>query len=118
MNETANAFRAGLVVILAISIGVYFFAASRKSKLNELNATWYYAYMTDASGLTAKSLISVAGLQVGEIKNIGLDQVTVGELFPNEEDRSERVKAGTVGYIPEGTTVLEWYKRRRPSSTP
>jgi phospholipid/cholesterol/gamma-HCH transport system substrate-binding protein len=111
VNETANAFRAGLVVILAVSIGVYFFAASRKSKLNELNATRYHAYMTDASGLTAKSLISVAGLQVGEIKNIGLDQVTVGELYPNEEDRSQRVKAGTVGYIPEGTTVLEWYKR-------
>lgn len=111
MNETANAFRAGLVVIAAVSIGVYFFAESRKSKLNDLNSEDYYAYLTDANGLSAKSLITVAGLQVGEIQNIRLVQVEVGELLPNPEDRTKKILGKEAGYLPEDAVVVSWFKR-------
>jgi len=92
MNETANAFRAGLVVIAAVAIGIYFFVSSRKSTLNEFNSTPYYALLTDASGLSAKSLISVAGLQVGEIKNITLVDSTVSELEPDKDKVAKDVR--------------------------
>jgi phospholipid/cholesterol/gamma-HCH transport system substrate-binding protein len=103
MNETANAFRAGLVVIAAVAIGMYFFVSSRKSTLNDLNSTPYYALLTDSSGLSAKSLISVAGLQVGEIKNISLVDSTVGELSPDRDALAKDVRPEFAELNDEGT---------------
>jgi phospholipid/cholesterol/gamma-HCH transport system substrate-binding protein len=103
MNETANAFRAGLVVIAAVAIGMYFFVSSRKSTLNDLNSTPYYALLTDSSGLSAKSLISVAGLQVGEIKNISLVDSTVGELSPDRDVLAKDVRPDFPELNDEGT---------------
>ncbi len=111
MNETANAFRAGLVVLAGVAVAIYFFAQSRKSTLNELNSEPYYAYMTDASGLSAKSLITVAGLQIGEIQDITLRQVSVEELLPNPDDRSEALYPKQAGFIPDGSTVARWLKK-------
>lgn len=110
MGETANAFRAGLVVIAGILIAAYFFSQSRKSTLTALNSDPYHAYMTDASGLSAKSLITVAGLQVGEIGNIDLEEISVEELMPNVEDRSSLLRPKLAGFIPEGATLARWVK--------
>ena len=80
MTHTLNAFRAGLVVIIAVAVGAYFFISSRKSTLTDANSNPYFAYMTDASGINAKSLITVAGLQVGEIQAVTLTTATIGTM--------------------------------------
>lgn len=97
MNESKNAFRAGLVVIAGVAIAVAFFVASRKSTLDRKNSHLYYAYLVDASGITAKSLITVAGLQVGEIQEIRLVDVKLGELLvpkPGEAEEGAATKGG------------------------
>jgi hypothetical protein len=64
VNDAKNAFRAGLVIVAGIACAIFFFASSSKSTLDASNSVGYFAYLTDASGINAKSLITVAGLQV------------------------------------------------------
>ncbi|MCP4500546.1 MAG: MCE family protein [Deltaproteobacteria bacterium] len=95
MNNALNAFRVGLVVILALGVGIYFFASSRKSTLTDENSIPYFAYLTDASGINAKSLITVAGLQVGEIQSVTLTTAKFSDVISEESD------------IPEGQNLDE-----------
>ncbi len=87
MNDAKNAFRAGLVIIVGVAVALFFLASSRKSTLDAKNSVGYVAYLTDASGINAKSLITIAGLQVGEITDISLVPLTVGELVVDFDDR-------------------------------
>jgi len=87
VDDAKNAFRAGLVIVAGLAVAVFFFASSQKKALDESNSVAYFAYLTDASGVNAKSLITVAGLQVGEIQTIGLVPITLGELIPDLGDR-------------------------------
>lgn len=85
MSDASNSFRAGLVILLGIGVGLGFFFSSKKSTLEEDNSKFYYALLTDASGLNSKSLITVAGLQIGEIQNIRLVEVSKGDMMTQEE---------------------------------
>ena len=87
MNERRNALLAGLVIVAGVAIGAYFFLSSSKSSLNAGNSQPYYALLTDASGVNAKSLITVAGLQVGEIQRISLVSIALKELVPDFDAR-------------------------------
>lgn len=87
MSDTQNAFRAGLVIVVGTIIGILFFFASKKTSLDEGNSVAYHALLTDAAGVNAKSLITIAGLQVGEIKTVTLEPVPIGELVPDWDVR-------------------------------
>jgi phospholipid/cholesterol/gamma-HCH transport system substrate-binding protein len=89
MIDPKHAFRAGLVVIIGVAIGIAFFVATRKSTLDGSNSAPYYALMSDVSGVNAKSLITVAGLQVGEIQDIFLTTVTLEEFAGHERKALE-----------------------------
>ena len=102
MSDTANAFRAGLVIVIGTVIAVAFWIASNKT-LNDSNSMQLHAYLTDSSGLTPKSAITVAGLQVGRITGMDLVDVTFGELMP---DLDERVHMA-LGMRPQGAAPLE-----------
>ncbi len=91
MNDAKNAFRAGLVILIGAGVALYFFASSQKTTLDGANSVSYYAYLTDASGVNAKSMITIAGLQVGEIQEIKLVPVTVQELVVDFDDRVQLV---------------------------
>jgi phospholipid/cholesterol/gamma-HCH transport system substrate-binding protein len=91
VNDAKNAFRAGLVIVAGIACAVFFFARSSKSTLDVKNSTGYFAYLTDASGINAKSLITVAGLQVGEIADIELVPVSVSTYVTDFDDRARRL---------------------------
>ncbi|MDP2344038.1 MAG: MlaD family protein [Deltaproteobacteria bacterium] len=91
MNDAKNAFRAGLVIIVGVAVALFFFVSSQKTNLDGGNSVSYYAYLTDASGVNAKSMITVAGLQVGEIQKIELVPVTVGELIADYDQRVQLV---------------------------
>jgi phospholipid/cholesterol/gamma-HCH transport system substrate-binding protein len=87
MQDAKNAFRAGLVVVAGVAISLFFFASSKKTTLDARNSAACFAYLTDASGVNAKSLITVAGLQVGEIEKIALVPVTMAEFVVDYEAR-------------------------------
>lgn len=94
MNETTHAFRAGLVVVLGVAIAAAFFITTRKSTLDAKNSASYFAFLEDASGINAKSLITVAGLQVGEIQDIRLVRVPLEELAGTERAELEAAYEG------------------------
>ena len=87
MNDAKNAFLAGLVIIVGVGVALFFFVSSQKTTLDGGNSVSYFAYLTDASGVNAKSMITVAGLQVGEIQVIELVPVTVEELIADFDQR-------------------------------
>jgi phospholipid/cholesterol/gamma-HCH transport system substrate-binding protein len=88
MQDAKNAFRAGLVIVAGVAIALFFFASSKKTTLDARNSAAYFAYLTDASGVNAKSLITVAGLQVGEIQKIELVPVSMGEFVVDYDARA------------------------------
>lgn len=91
MSETPNAFRAGLVIVAGVTVALAFFFVSRKTTLSDANSVPYYALITDAAGLNAKSLITVAGIPVGEIQNITIVEPTVAELVPDYAQRARTI---------------------------
>jgi phospholipid/cholesterol/gamma-HCH transport system substrate-binding protein len=86
MNDPRYAFRAGFVIVVGSIIGIAFFFASKKT-LDDGNSVAHYALLTDAGGVNAKSLITIAGLQVGEIKGITLESIAIGDLVPDFDVR-------------------------------
>jgi phospholipid/cholesterol/gamma-HCH transport system substrate-binding protein len=117
VNDSKNAFYMGLVVIVGVTIGVMFFVNSRKSELNDSNSHAYHAFLTDVSGVNAKSLITVAGLQVGEVQNIELVAITRGELESHVRKQKEAAHAADLVKWQE--RVAKWkadYESRFPES--
>lgn len=104
MIDPKHAFRAGLVVIAGVAIAVAFFVASRKSTLDASNSVPYYALLEDASGINAKSLITIAGLQVGEIVDIRLVDTTMKELYGHSREKFEAEYR---------ERLTQWWERRR-----
>jgi phospholipid/cholesterol/gamma-HCH transport system substrate-binding protein len=112
VNDAKNAFRAGLVVVAGIACAVFFFARSSKSTLDVKNSTGYFAYLTDASGINAKSLITVAGLQVGEIADIELVPVSVSTYVTDFDDRARRLIDPTAGVVVSDNADFDAVVRR------
>ncbi len=112
MNDAKNAFRAGLVIVAGIACAVFFFARSSKSTLDVKNSTGYFAYLTDASGINAKSLITVAGLQVGEIADIELVPVSVSTYVTDFDDRARRLIDPTAGVVVSDNADFDAVVRR------
>lgn len=115
MQDNQNAFRAGLVVLVGIIIGLAFFFTTQKSTLDDDNSHAYFALLDDASGINAKSLITVAGLQVGEIQNIELTQVSLQEFAGQErrelESLYEELQAKDVLPVSERTIKVARYQK-------
>ncbi|MBI1946079.1 MAG: hypothetical protein HYS27_10305 [Deltaproteobacteria bacterium] len=86
MSDAANAFRAGLVIIVGTVIGVIFYLSSEKVSFAR-DSVDYYAYLTDATGINAKSIISIAGLKAGKINEATLVEVPIGEYVVDLEAR-------------------------------
>lgn len=73
MKSFATPFRVGLMVLIAGGFLIAFIAFSRKGGLGKNDSIEAYAYFRDASGLSPKSRIQIAGIPVGEIVSIGLE---------------------------------------------
>ncbi len=86
MSDAANAFRAGLVIIVGTVIAVVFYVSSEKTSFAR-NSLDYYAYLTDAGGINAKSIISIAGLKAGKINQATLVEIPVSEYIVDLEAR-------------------------------
>jgi phospholipid/cholesterol/gamma-HCH transport system substrate-binding protein len=73
VKKLVTPFRVGLLVIAAGAFFFAFFVFARKGGLSDKEATNVWAYFRDASGLSAKSRVQIAGIPVGEISAISLE---------------------------------------------
>lgn len=73
MKKLVTPFRVGLLVLAAGAFFFAFFVFARKGGLSEKESINVFAYFRDASGLSAKSRVQIAGIAVGEITAISLE---------------------------------------------
>jgi phospholipid/cholesterol/gamma-HCH transport system substrate-binding protein len=86
VSDAGNAFRAGLVIVVGAVLGTTFYVLSEK-RISDANLVPYHAFITDAGGINAKSQITIAGLQVGQITKHALVQMTYAEYVTDFEAR-------------------------------
>ena len=68
-----KAFAVGLLVAVGVSAFFVAFTFFRKGGYAERDTYVVFAYFEDATGLTWKSRVQIAGIQVGEVERIGLE---------------------------------------------
>ncbi len=73
MRKFVTPFRVGLLVLAAAIFTTIFFTFAKKGGLSEREALKVFAYFRDASGLSKKSRVQIAGISVGEITEIKLE---------------------------------------------
>ncbi len=73
MKKLITPFRVGLLVLTAGTFFFAFYMFARKGGLSEKESIAVWAYFRDASGLSAKSRVQIAGIAVGEISQITLE---------------------------------------------
>ncbi len=73
MKKLITPFRVGLLVLAAGGFLFAFLMFARKGGLSDAEATNAWAYFRDASGLSTKSRVQIAGIPVGEISQITLE---------------------------------------------
>ncbi len=72
MNNLFSPFKVGLLLIVAL-VSFMFFSVNVRSKLKKEDGNYLvYFFLRDATGLTSKSRVTIAGINVGEINNISL----------------------------------------------
>jgi len=73
LKKIATPFRVGLLVLAAAGFLFIFLTFVAKGGLSDDESINVYAYFKDASGLGKKSRIQIAGIPVGEVKEIVLE---------------------------------------------
>ena len=72
MNNLFSPFKVGLLLITAL-FSFMFFSVNVRSKLKKEDGNYLvYFFLRDATGLTSKSRVTIAGINVGEINKISL----------------------------------------------
>ena len=90
MNDATSAFKVGLVVSAAVLGFMFWFFNTSKNQLGGADTIGVYGYFKNAGGLTAKSKVTAAGLDVGQIANIKLVNL---DLVEAEKSRCEQIEA-------------------------
>lgn len=90
MNDATSAFKVGLVVSAAVLGFMFWFFNTSKNQLGGADTIGVYGYFKNAGGLTAKSKVTAAGLDVGQIANIKLVNL---DLIEEEKSRCEQIEA-------------------------
>ena len=73
MKKLATPFRVGLLVVVSTGFLFLFLTFVRKGGLSRNDSNLYFAYFRDASGLSQKSRIQIAGIAVGEVASVVLE---------------------------------------------
>ena len=66
-------FRVGLLVLVSGGLFFGFITFARKGGLSDREAITVWAYFNDASGLSRKSRVQIAGIPVGEVSDVQLE---------------------------------------------
>ena len=73
MQKISTPFKVGLVIIIGIVTAVIMILRFSSNWGQDEGTIQLYAYFDDATGLANKSLVKVAGIQVGEVESITLE---------------------------------------------
>jgi phospholipid/cholesterol/gamma-HCH transport system substrate-binding protein len=73
VKKLVTPFRVGLLVLAAGALFFAFFMFAQKGGLSDKESINVFAYFRDASGLSAKSRVQIAGIAVGEITAVSLE---------------------------------------------
>jgi phospholipid/cholesterol/gamma-HCH transport system substrate-binding protein len=73
LRKYLTPFRVGLLVLAAATFTTIFFTFAKKGGLSAGESLKVFAYFRDASGLSKKSRVQIAGISVGEITDISLE---------------------------------------------
>ena len=73
LRKLVTPFRVGLLVLVAAIFTTIFFTFAKKGGFSDREALKVFAYFKDASGLSKKSRVQIAGISVGEITEIKLE---------------------------------------------
>ena len=90
LKDATSAFKVGLVVTAAILGWLFWFFNTSKGQLGGADTIGVYAYFKNAGGLSAKSKVTAAGLDVGQISFISLVNL---DKDPKELQRCEQIEA-------------------------
>ncbi|HET7754971.1 MAG TPA: MlaD family protein [Anaeromyxobacteraceae bacterium] len=72
--QISKTLAVGTLVAVGIAAFLVAFTFFRKGGYSERESYVVYAYFDDATGLTWKSIVQIAGIQVGEVDRISLDR--------------------------------------------
>lgn len=72
MRTTSAAFKVGLLITAGVLGWLFWFFNTSKGQLGGADTIGVFAYFKNAGGLSAKSKVTAAGLDVGQISNISL----------------------------------------------
>ena len=73
MQKLSTPFKVGLVIIIGIVVAIVMIIRFSANWGQDEGTIQLYAYFDDATGLAKKSLVKVAGIQVGEVDSITLE---------------------------------------------
>lgn len=93
MKKLITPFRVGLLVIVAGAILFFFLTFVRKGGMREEDSVRLVASFRDASGLTRRSRVQIAGIPVGEIEDIVLEGMRAKATLRIRRDVSVREDA-------------------------
>lgn len=111
----SNELKAGLVVVVAICVGVFFFAktASFKKKMYDIKT-----YFTYAGDLKADAVVKLSGIEVGRVKELKFlykGDVTKVECVM-EVNADAKVRQDSIAYIATSGIVGDSYVGITPGS--
>ncbi len=92
-----NEIKAGVVVLVAIAIGIFFFGKTANFKAKTYDIKTYFVYAGD---LKTDAIVKLSGIEVGRVKDINFlyDPKTTVECII-ELDASAKVRKDTIAYI-------------------
>ena len=93
MKKVVTPFRVGLLVLVAGAILFFFLTFVRKGGMRENESVRVFAYFRDASGLTRRSRVQIAGIPVGEIEEIKLEGMKAKAILKIRRDVGVREDA-------------------------
>jgi phospholipid/cholesterol/gamma-HCH transport system substrate-binding protein len=93
VNKLVTPFRVGLLVLVALGILFATLTFVKKGGLKEDDSVLLHAFFKDASGLTRRSRVQIAGIGVGEITDIKLEGLKAKVFFRVKKELTVRENA-------------------------
>ena len=117
MIRMSNEIKAGLVVLMGILIGVFFFAKTASFKQATYDLTTYFVYAGD---LKPNAIVKLSGIEVGRLKDIKFiydkDNTKVECLL--EIDANAKVRKDSLAYIGTAGFVGDAFIGITPGESP
>jgi phospholipid/cholesterol/gamma-HCH transport system substrate-binding protein len=97
MKRVTNEIKAGILIMIAIAVCVFFFIRTSTFKTGTYDLKAYFGY---AGGLSKDAAVKLSGIEVGrlkELKIVYLPETTVECLF--EVDENAKIRTDSIAYI-------------------